>query len=126
MVFPSGIGVGLGLLLAGTQSWRGFRVHRVSCYGGGQVRLLYSNNGGVDSCSLPLVRVCLELGRRMFLGDAISVVYLLAKGDGSNLLPRELFLLRWRLCRRHQTPVPVTGVFIGDGGSLAALPQPRR
>ena len=48
------------------------------------------------------------------------------EGDGSDLLPRELFLLRWRLCRRRQTPVPVTGVFIGDGGSLAALPRPRR
>ena len=62
----------------------------------------------------------------MFLGDAISVVYLLAKGDGSNLLPRELFLLRWRLCRRRQTPVPVTGVIIIDGGLLAALPRPQR
>ena len=98
MVFPSGIGVGLGLLLAGTQSWRGFRVRRVSCCGGGQVRLLYSNNGGVDSCSLPLVRVCLELGRRMFFGDVLGRRHLCGlsscEGDGSNLLPRELFLLR--------------------------------
>ena len=62
----------------------------------------------------------------MFLGDAISVVYLLAKGMDLICSPRELFLLRWRLCRRRQTPVPVTGVIISDGGSLAALPRPRR
>ena len=47
------------------------------------------------------------------------------EGDGSDLLPRELFLLRWRLCRWRQTPVPVTGVIISDGGSLAALPRPQ-
>ena len=79
------------------------------------MRLLYSNSGGVDSCSLPLVRVCLELGRRMFCGDVLGRRHLCGlsscEGDGSNLLPRELFLLRWRLCRRRQTPVPVTGVF---------------
>ena len=64
------------------------------------MRLLYSNSGGVDSCSLPLVRVCLELGRRMFFGDVLGRRHLcgLSSCEGVGfVLPQGLLVPRLAL-----------------------------
>jgi hypothetical protein len=40
------------------------------------------------------------------------------EGDGTFVLPRELFLPRRQLCRWRRTPFPTVGFLAGGGGSL--------